>query len=201
MFLPCHNNDGVSPGQSIASVPSWCTSRRCWWLLVDEGAIPSLQPSGQDRMQAPAPSSMTWTMFNPGNMPIYGTLRELGWLLITRDCRGCVGKDGERVEISDMTWEHKEQVLRLLFSKMNSAVPHTTTSDHCPPLPPLSSPSSIQPVPLPSPSSLPPLAATHAQTHPPTSHTHSLAFLTQSGGQGAGQTLRSMLAPPLSLIT
>jgi hypothetical protein len=27
----------------------------------------------------------------------------------------------ERVDVGDLTWEQKEQVLRLLFAKMNSA--------------------------------------------------------------------------------
>lgn len=42
----------------------------------------------------------------------------------------------DQTEISDLTWEQKEQVLRLLFSKMNRRAPPTTASQPLP-LPPI----------------------------------------------------------------
>ena len=42
----------------------------------------------------------------------------------------------DQVEISDLTWEQKEQVLRLLFSKMNRRAPPATANQPLP-LPPI----------------------------------------------------------------
>ena len=42
---------------------------------------------------------------------------------------------GEKVDISELTWEQREQVLRLLFSKINEATPTAKPR----PLPPTSS--------------------------------------------------------------
>ena len=50
--------------------------------------------------------------------------------------RDKLGDDGEKVEISDLTWEQKEQVLRLLFAKMNTSTSKSATPSSQP-LPPI----------------------------------------------------------------
>ena len=43
--------------------------------------------------------------------------------IIISVCRGRVNEESDKVDISDLTWEQREQVLKLLFFKMN----HTPT--------------------------------------------------------------------------
>ena len=43
---------------------------------------------------------------------------------------------GARVDVSELTWEQREQVLRLLFARMNQA-PHPRLAPPTTPLPPL----------------------------------------------------------------
>ena len=47
---------------------------------------------------------------------------------------------GDQVDISDLTWEQKEQVLCLLFSKMNSSKSLPVLPQAHLPLPPIGSP-------------------------------------------------------------
>ena len=105
----------------------------------------------------------------------------------------CFHGDGRRqeleeVKISDMTWEQKERVLRLLFAKMNG-VATTTSSSHLPPLPTI----------LPALSPAAETTFTHGHAHIPTSLIQAPVFLTQPSGRGTNHTLNSIHRSSISL--
>ena len=100
-------------------------------------------------------------------------------------CRSHVGEDCDKVDISELTWEQKEQVLKLLFFKMNASTADSAPSKPLPSLqaPATPTPSSItrspQPPPPPNTGSpgvfltqaIPPTSTTTSRPQPPT-HAH-----------------------------
>lgn len=75
-----------------------------------------------------------------------------------------VGEDGGKVDISDLTWEQKEQILKLLFSKMNQSAMSSKK-------------------PLPPPTHTHPLLS--RGSHTPQARASSPVFITQSNGAEA----------------
>ena len=114
----------LSAGLTTARMQQWPIERKCGRLPK---ATPTSQLFGHSELFLTARTvfSMIWTQLVTGKTALH----------FSRPCRHTphetehahTHREGvrERVDISELTWEQKEQVLRLLFSKINEATPTT----------------------------------------------------------------------------